>query len=70
MPFWRKSRAAKRALIVTDKGVVKHGMVAPIEESLHAGWGSRRRSSTTCSATRLQKNVHHGVAPSRAPTLT
>jgi alcohol dehydrogenase class IV len=56
---------AKRALIVTDKGVVKHGLVAPIEASLHAA-GIATAIYDDVLGNPIEKNVHDGVAAFRA----
>jgi 4-hydroxybutyrate dehydrogenase len=60
-----KRLGAKRALIVTDKGVVKFGMVAPIEEALHAA-GIETAIFDDVLGNPVEKNVHDGVAAFRA----
>lgn len=56
---------AKRALIVTDKGVVKFGMVAPIEQALRAA-GIEVAVFDDVLGNPIEKNVHDGVAAFRA----
>ncbi len=60
-----KRLGAKRALIVTDKGVVKFGMVAPIEEALRAA-GIETAIFDDVLGNPIEKNVHDGVAAFRA----
>ena len=60
-----KRVGAKRALIVTDKGVVKVGLVAPIEAALHAA-GIATAVFDDVNGNPIEKNVHDGVAAFRA----
>lgn len=60
-----KRLGAKRALIVTDKGVVKFGLVAPVEEALHAA-GIETAIFDDVLGNPIEKNVHDGVAAFRA----
>lgn len=60
-----KRVGAKRALIVTDKGVVKVGLVAPIEAALHAA-GIATAVFDDVLGNPIEKNVHDGVAAFRA----
>jgi len=60
-----KRVGAKRALIVTDKGVVKVGLVAPIEAALHAA-GIATAVFDDVLGNPVEKNVHDGVAAFRA----
>ena len=60
-----KRLGAKRALIVTDKGVVKVGLVAPIEAALHAA-GIATAVFDDVLGNPVEKNVHDGVAAFRA----
>jgi 4-hydroxybutyrate dehydrogenase len=55
----------KRALVVTDKGVVKAGLIAPVEKSLAAA-GLAVAIFDEVLGNPVEKNVHDGVAAYRA----
>jgi 4-hydroxybutyrate dehydrogenase len=55
---------ATRALIVTDKGVVRVGLTGPIEASLHAA-GIETAIFDDVLGNPIEKNVHDGVAAYR-----
>jgi alcohol dehydrogenase class IV len=55
-----KRAGAARALIVTDKGVVDAGLVAPVEQAL-ASAGVSMTVFTDVDSNPVEKNVHDGV---------
>src|SRR6185503_6232308 len=55
-----KRLGARRALIVTDKGVVGAGLVAPVEQAL-ASAGIGMTVFADVDPNPLEKNVHDGV---------
>jgi alcohol dehydrogenase class IV len=55
-----KRLGAARALIVTDKGVIKAGLVAPVEQAL-ASAGIAMTVFTDVDPNPVEKNVHEGV---------
>jgi 4-hydroxybutyrate dehydrogenase len=55
-----KRLGAKRALIVTDKGVVGAGLVAPVEQAL-ASAGIAMTVFADVDSNPVEKNVHDGV---------
>src|SRR5689334_17752365 len=55
-----KRLGAARALIVTDKGVVNAGLVAPVEQAL-ASAGVAMTLFTDVDPNPVEKNVHEGV---------
>src|SRR5262245_37955331 len=60
-----KRLGANRALIVTDKGVVRAGLAAPVEDALGQA-GVESSVFDDVLGNPIEKNVHDGVAAFRA----